>query len=136
MLGNPKISHSIFKIIQESQGFISPGILAVFVFGLLVRKAPPITGAIGLITNMVAYGALKFLAPNVQFLNRMAICFGICLLAMTAITLVKPLPQPVEFKKNTEIQLETSKGALIAGIVVVALTFLLYLIFSPLGIAR
>jgi SSS family solute:Na+ symporter len=136
MLGNPKISHSIFKIIQESQGFISPGILAVFVFGLLVRKAPPVTGAIGLITNMAAYGALKFLAPNVQFLNRMAICFGICLLAMTAITLVKPLPQPVECKKTTEIQLETSKGALIAGIVVVALTFLLYLIFSPLGIAR
>jgi SSS family solute:Na+ symporter len=85
---------------------------------------------------MVAYGSLKFLAPQVQFLNRMAICFGICLLVMAAITAVKPLPQPIEFKQNTEIALETSKGARIAGMVVIALTLLLYIIFSPLVLAR
>jgi len=135
-LGNPQISNSIFTIIQESQGFISPGILAVFVFGLLVRRGPAICGIVGLMTNVVAYGALKFLAPNIQFLNRMAICFALCLIVMGLITAVKPLEKPIEFKANTTIALEQSKVAKLAGIAVVVLTLILYLIFSPLGFAR
>ncbi len=39
LLDNPAFG-GIFKYIQEFQGFISPGILAVFVFGLLVHRAP------------------------------------------------------------------------------------------------
>ena len=135
-LGNPQISHSIFTIIQEGQGFISPGILAVFVFGLLIRKAPPVSGVLGLLTNIVAYGTLKYVAPEIQFLNRMAICFGLCLAVMGVITAIKPLAQPVEFKANTTIQLETSKGAMWAGIAVVIATLILYFLFSPLGLAK
>ena len=135
-LGNPKISNSIFTVIQEGQGFISPGILAVFAFGLLIRKAPPVSGVLGLLTNIVAYGALKILAPNIQFLNRMAICFALCLGVMVLITLIKPLPKPVEFKSESKLNLESSKNAKIVGFVVVGLTLVLYFIFSPWGLAR
>lgn len=136
LLGNPKISNSIFTVIQEGQGFISPGILAVFVFGLLVRKAPPMAGVIGLLTNIVAYGALKVAVPQIQFLNRMAICFGLCMVVMEVITLIKPLAKPVEFNQNTTIELHTSKGAKMAGIAVVAATLVLYFLFSPWGLIK
>ena len=126
LLGNPKISNSIFTVIQEGQGFISPGILAVFVFGMLVRKAPPMAGVIGLLTNIVAYGMLKVVAPQIQFLNRMAICFGLCIVVMEILTLIKPLAKPVEFKQNTTIELHTSNGAKVAGIFVVIATLVLY----------
>lgn len=135
-LGNPKISNSIFTIIQEGQGFISPGILAVFIFGLLVRKAPPVCGIVGLLTNVVAYGALKFAAPGIQFLNRMALCFALCLIVMTVLRLVKPLPQPFEFRHNTTVSIESSKGAKLAGYAVVAITLLFYVVFSPWGVAK
>jgi SSS family solute:Na+ symporter len=136
LLGDPKISNSIFTIIQEGQGFISPGILAVFVFGLLVRKAPPMAGVIGLLTNIIAYGALKVAVPQIQFLNRMAICFGLCLLVMEIITLIKPLAKPIEFKHNTTIELHTSNGAKAAGIFVVIATLVLYFLFSPWGLIK
>jgi SSS family solute:Na+ symporter len=148
-LGNPKISHSIFMIIQESQGFLSPGILAVFVFGLVIHKAPRCAGVWGLLTGIAVYGGLKYLSmmhklmeiPTMSlvignFLNRMAVTFFVCLVVMTLVTLVKPLAQPVEFKINTKIELHTSQGAKIAGVVVVILTLILYIIFSPLGVAR
>ena len=135
-LGNPKISNSIFTIIQEGQGFISPGILAVFVFGLLIRRAPAICGVIGLLTNIVAYGVLKFAATGVQFLNRMAICFALCLVVMTVITIAKPLAQPIEFKHNVTIDLKSSKGAMIAGLVVIIVTLALYVLFSPIGLLK
>ena len=135
MLGNPKISNSIFTIIQEGQGLISPGILAVFAFGLLIHKGPRICGVAGLLTNIIAYPALKFAVPDVNFLNRMAICFFLCLLVMTVITVAKPLAKPVEFEAKNVVELHASKGARTAGIGVVVLTLLLYLIFSPIGIA-
>lgn len=135
-LGNPQISNSIFTIIQEGQGFISPGILAVFVFGLAVRTAPPVCGVAGLLTNIVAYGTLKLVAPQIQFLNRMAICFALCFVVMGLITAVRPLAQPIEFRMNTSMDLRASASARLLGIAVVVLTVLLYIVFSPLVLAR
>ncbi|MDD5327846.1 MAG: sodium/solute symporter [Phycisphaerae bacterium] len=140
-LGNPKISNSIFTIIQESQGLISPGILGVFVFGLIVRKAPPVAGVIGLLTNIVSYGGMYMLGrykigPEIQFLNRMAICFALVLIVMSLITLIKPLAQPIVFERKTNIELVTSRGAKIAGIFVVIITLALYILFSPIGLAK
>ncbi|MBN2137776.1 MAG: sodium/solute symporter [Sedimentisphaerales bacterium] len=135
-LGNPKISNSIFTIIQESQGFISPGILAVFAFGLVVRRAPAVAGVLGLVTNIVSYGLLKVAVPQIQFLNRMAICFGLCLGVMALIRFLMPLAEPVRFEQKTNLNLEASNGAKIAGIVVIVITVILYFIFSPWGLAK
>jgi SSS family solute:Na+ symporter len=135
-LGNPAISNSIFTIIQEGQGFISPGILAVFTFGLVIRRAPAVCGTVGLVTNMIAYGLLKLFVPELQFLNRMAVCFALCLAIMTVITLARPLPQPVVFRHNTTIALESSRAAKIGAVAVVVVTVLLYVLFSPAGLSR
>lgn len=135
-LGDPNISNSIFTIIQESQGLISPGILAVFVFGLLARRCPRWAGTIGLVTSIVCYAGLKFAAPGVQFLNRMAIVFGICLAVMAAATALFPLKEPIEFEAKTDLDLTGSKGAKVAGMIGIVLTLILYAIFSPLGVAK
>jgi SSS family solute:Na+ symporter len=134
-LGNPNISNSIFTIIQESQGFISPGILAVFVVGLVIRRAPRSAGIVGLLTSVVCYGGLKLLVPSIQFLNRMAICFALCVVVMLIMTAARPLAQAVTFEAKTTLQLETSQGAKTAGIICILLTLALYVIFSPLVIA-
>lgn len=128
LLDNPKFG-GIFKYIQEFQGYVTPGILAVFVFGLLNRRAPGVTGVVGLLLNPVLYAIMAFGFPNIAFLDRMAICFGIVLAVMTLIGLAKPLAQPVEFKTNTRLDLSTSKGTLMAGVGVVIATLCLYAFF-------
>ncbi len=70
-LGDPRFG-GIFKYMQEFQGYISPGILAAFVFGLLVRRAPPAAGIAALLGNPVLYGLLSWAAPSIPFLDRMA----------------------------------------------------------------
>jgi len=135
-LGNPHLRNSIFQIIQESQGFISPGILAVFVFGLIMRRAPAASGVAALLLNIAVYGVLMQWFPGIQFLNRMALCFALCLALMLAITLRWPLAQPVTFPRKTDIDLESSRGAKVAGVLVVILTLVLYVVFSPLVLAR
>lgn len=128
LLDNPKFG-GIFKYIQEFQGYISPGILAVFVFGFIVKKAPPITGVVGLILNPIIYFILAQVFPKLAFLDRMAISFFSVLAVMTIITLIKPLKEPVRFDVKTDINLESSGIAKVFGLLVVAATIGLYVIF-------
>jgi len=126
-LGAPEFG-GIFTFIQEFQGFISPGILAVCLFGLLVRKAPRFLGWLGIVLNAVLYGVFKQ-TLDVAFLDRMAICFGIVLAVLTVATLVKPLAQPVTLPTNANFDMTPSKGAKTAGIAVCVATVLLYVVF-------
>ena len=123
-LGRPEFG-GIFTFIQEFQGFISPGILAIFVFGLLVHRAPRVCGTVGLLLNPVLYGTLKVIAPQIAFLNRMAICFAVVLAVLGVITLLKPMARPVELPVNASMDMRVDRSTKLFGGVVVALTLLL-----------
>ena len=128
-LGDPKFG-GIFTFIQEFQGFISAGILSVYLFGFLVPRTPRYMGWVGIMINVVLYGALKwFIAPDMPFLNRMAICFGAVVLTLAVVTLVKPLKTPVVMPTTDLIALESSKIAKIWGAIVVIATLVLYVVF-------
>jgi SSS family solute:Na+ symporter len=76
------------------------------------------------------------IGPEIQFLNRMAICFALCLAVMAIITLVKPLAVPIEFRQQSKLDLSSSRGAKVAGAVVIVITLILYVLFSPIGLAK
>jgi SSS family solute:Na+ symporter len=132
---------SIFAYIQEFQGFISPGILAVFIFGFFSPRTPRYFGAVGIGLNVVSYAAFKWIigpwmvangwwySESIAFLDRMAICFLLVLIAGALLTLLRPMPTPVTMPENKEISLESSKGAKLVGIGVVVATIALYAIF-------
>ncbi len=143
----PHLDHpmfgGIFSFIQEFQGFISPGILAVFLFGLFVRKASTMAGIVGLVANPIIYGGLKWLdwipglgsmewakqLSNFAFLDRMAVTFFAILAIMSITTLVAPRKELYEFKSNTDMNLDSSRGAKIFGTLIVLATIGLYWIF-------
>ncbi|MEJ2627971.1 MAG: solute:sodium symporter family transporter, partial [bacterium] len=112
----------IFTYIQEFQGFISPGILAAFAFGLIVKRAPKQAGVVALVLNPIIYGLLLIFCGTlpyfeeigltlvkIAFLNRMAITFIIIILVMVIITLIKPLEKPVVMPERKDFDMKTSK---------------------------
>lgn len=127
-LGNPGFG-GIFTFIQEFQGFISPGVLMVFLFGFLVPRAPRFLGWLGILVNVFLYGYLYLFQSGIPFLNRMAICFGVVFAVMMAITLIKPMAKPIVMPVTDLIALESSKTAKWGGIAVVIATLVLYAIF-------
>ncbi len=128
LLNDPRFG-GIFTYIQEFQGFISPGILAVFVFGFVARRAPAVCGVVGLWSAPAIYLALKLLLPNLAFLDRMAVAFFCVIVIMTVITILRPLSKPIEMPVKTKIDLEPSRTALGFGIAVVVMTLVLYAYF-------
>lgn len=141
-LGHPAFG-GIFTFIQEFQGFISPGILAIFIFGVLVHRAPRFIGTVGLLLNPALYGLFKFsprllgdanpgflnTIANWSFLDRMGLCFGIVIATLTVLTIARPLKKPVELPVNPQMDVTPSKGAMAGGGVVIVLTLILYAIF-------
>ncbi|MBR5243454.1 MAG: sodium/solute symporter [Thermoguttaceae bacterium] len=130
MWANPKFG-GVFKAIQEFQGYISPGIFAAFVVGFWMKKAPNSYGAIALVACPILYGALATFVPSLDFLNRMAVTFGVLIALAVVMTIVRPRKEAFvqETDESKAEFLKESKGAKIGGLVVVALTVILYLIY-------
>ncbi|HZW38084.1 MAG TPA: solute:sodium symporter family transporter [Ignavibacteriaceae bacterium] len=127
-LGNPKFM-GIFTYIQEFQGYISPGILAAFVFGILFKKAPASAGVAALLVCVPVYGFLQLFFGEIAFLNRMAITFVIILLIMTLITLFNPLREPKVLPVRKDFDMTPQPKVLWLGISIVVVTLILYGIF-------
>jgi SSS family solute:Na+ symporter len=118
-----------FHFIQEFQGYISPGVLTVFLFGLFVPRTPRLCGSLGLVLCPVIYGALHWFWSDLAFLNRMAITVGSLSAILAILTLVNPLSEPVTLPTQSKIAMESSRGAKVAGVLVILATVALYIVF-------
>jgi SSS family solute:Na+ symporter len=128
MLASPSF-HGIFNYIQEFQGYISPGILAAFVFGLVFKRAPASAGVAALALTAPIYGFLQWQFGTIAFLNRMAITFAVILAVMAVITALKPLPEPRTMPVREGFDMKRSKTVVWIGALVIAATVALYIIF-------
>ena len=139
-LGSPAFS-GIFTFIQEFQGFISAGILAAFLFGFLVPKAPRYFGWVAILANILLYGFFKWiggpllvshglwLSSEMAFLDRMGLCFLLIIGVGVAATIIHPLKEPVKMPEIANFDSTPSKTAYFGGIGVVIGTLALYAIF-------
>lgn len=129
---------SVFAFIQKFQGFVSTGILAVFIYGLLNRTSGKWAGVIGLAANPIFYGYLtsKSFTEGVwpeawgscHYLYSMSISLILVLIVLTIYGLITKR-EKVEFAHNTTMDLTSSKPALMWGLGVCAATVALYVIF-------
>ncbi|MCQ2364368.1 MAG: sodium/solute symporter [Akkermansia sp.] len=130
-LDNPAFG-GIFTFIQEFQGFLSPGVLAVFLFGFFVPKCPRVFGWLGIVLGAVAYASCKWvILPDWAFLDRMAVSFlavCVCGLILTLVNIAKGGEAVVLTDKGI-IEIKPSARAKVFGIIVVILTIALYAIF-------
>ncbi len=128
----PHLEMGVFHFIQEFQGYISPGILAAFVFGFVIKRAPPAAGVTALILNPVIYGFLHWQhggEEGIAFLNRMAITFGTLILAMTIVTLIKPLAEPKVMPVRSDFDMRPSPLVVWLGGAVIAAVAAFFVVF-------
>jgi len=128
VLASPKF-RGAFAFIQEFQGFVSPGVLTIFLFGMFVKWTPRYCGVLGLVLSPVIYGILFFGFSDIAFLNRMAITVGAISAILLLLTLINPMKEQIVLPEQTKIELSWSKGSVYFGIFVVLMTIALYIIF-------
>ncbi len=86
-----------YQFIQEYVGFISPGVLAIFLLGFYWKRTTAAAAMVGALITIPLSTVLKFLPvwtngafPDLPFFNRMEIDFVVIVLLMVGISLMKP----------------------------------------------
>jgi solute:Na+ symporter, SSS family len=86
-----------YQFIQEYVGFISPGVLAIFLLGFFWKRTTAAAALAGSLLTIPVSTVLKFLPvwtkgafPDYPFLDRMTIDFVIIVLIMVVMSLSKP----------------------------------------------
>jgi SSS family solute:Na+ symporter len=78
-----------FQYIQEYTGFISPGVVAVFILGLFWKRTSTDAALAAVILAVPLSAFFKFVTPGLPFLDRMGLCFLILMALMVTISLLQ-----------------------------------------------
>jgi solute:Na+ symporter, SSS family len=127
-LDDPRFG-GVFQFIQQFQGYIWPGVVAVFLFGILVETAPGSAGVAGLIGGPVIYHLFQTFAGELHFLVQAALAFTLLLAVLGLITLVWPLKEQRRLPDRPEMALETEPMVKWAGAAVIAGVALFFVMF-------
>lgn len=78
-----------FEYIQVYTGYISPGILSIFLLGFFWKKATANGALTAAILSVALSAFIEYQFPDFPFLNRMGVVFWICSLVHIAISLAQ-----------------------------------------------
>jgi SSS family solute:Na+ symporter len=126
-----------YQFIQEYVGFLSPGVLAIFLLGLFWKKTTSGAALFGTILTIPLSATLKFLPdwtggifPVYPFLDRMFITFWIVLFLMIIISLMTPASvhrkEILPFEKS---MLEVKPAFIIGSILILGILAALYTVY-------
>ena len=120
----------VFQYIQEYTGFVSPGVLAIFMLGLFWGKATPNAALASAVLSIPLSAAFKAWTPGIAFLNRMLIVFLVSVALIVVISLYEGSgedhPKAVNFG---EIEQETDPVYNVAAFGILGITAALYAFF-------
>jgi len=119
-----------FQFIQEYTGFVSPGVFAIFFFGVFWKKTTSNAALTAAVLTIPLSTVLKFGMPNLPFIDRMGVVFLVIAALIVAISLYegKGKDHPNSIEVNKEL-FKTSMTFKIGAIVIAAIIAVLYIIF-------
>ena len=104
-------------------------ILAAFLFGFAVRRAPPAAGLAALLVSAPLYGLLQWQFNDIHFLIRMALTFAVVTVLMIGITLARPLAEPRSMPVKRDFDMTSSPLVMWCGGAVIAAVIAFFVIF-------
>lgn len=125
----------LWQVVRVFTGFYNIPIISIVLVGLFTKRVPGFAAKVAIIFHVVVYGLYRFVFKwDIHFIHMYAILFACNVAIMLILGKIKPLPEPVVFKKASSIvDMTPWKHAVPVSILLVYSIVLLYVVFSPLG---
>lgn len=148
-----KAPSGLFNYLQMVNGFYNVPIFTLMIFGMLNKRAPAWAAKVTLVFFIIAYGItqlpakLSFMAwkehiswlsafCSLHFLHIMAILFVISIVFMYVTGIFWPSSNKYDDSKDLQVvDMTPWKHGVVMSVAIVVCVFLLYVLFSSLGIA-
>jgi SSS family solute:Na+ symporter len=126
-----------YQFIQEYVGFISPGVLSIFLLGFFWKRTTSAAALTGALLTIPLSTALKFLPswtngafPDYAFMDRMTITFVMIIVIMVVISVVKPVKHSGDRLAKIEPSMfRVSNGFIVGSVLIVGTLTALYTVF-------
>lgn len=118
----------LFAFIQEYTGFVSPGVLCIFLLGFFWKRMTSKAALWAVLLTIPISALLKVLFPDIAFLDRMMITFLNLLLVSVVISLSDNRVKEVTYKNQNAGQ-RTTIVFNIGAIILVSLISIFYIVF-------
>ena len=125
-----------YQFIQEYVGFISPGVLAIFLMGLFWKRTTTAAALTGTLLTIPVSAILKFLPgwtnhtfPDYPFLDRMGITFVVIILTMIAVSLLKPNTNDTHTIEVDKSMFRVAPPFVIGSLIIIGILTALYTVF-------
>jgi len=126
-----------YQFIQEYVGFVSPGVLAIFLLGFFWKKTTANAAIAGALLTIPVSTVLKFLPvwtsgffPDYPFLDRMTITFFVVVIVMILISLLKPRPATDHHAIVVDTSLfRVTTGFVVGSVIICGILAALYTVF-------
>jgi len=118
-----------FQFIQEFTGFVSPGILSIFLLGLFWKKTSANAALWGAILSIPLSATFKYIFPFMPFIDRMGIVFLILSAVVIIISVLEAKgdnPKAIKYEKSI---FKTDNVFNITAIVLSAIIGAIYILF-------
>lgn len=125
-----------YQFIQEYVGFISPGVLAIFLLGFFWKRTTAGAALTGALLTIPISTVLKFLPawthgafPDYPFLDRMSITFVLIVLIMMVISIIRPADAGAQTIEIDKSMFRTKPGFVVGSVIIVGILTALYTVF-------
>ena len=140
MIGAPFIMYApkgLFDYLQTINGFFNVPIFTIIFMGYLTKRVPPIAAKIGITFFVTAYAVTQLLwDTGIHYLHISAILFVITCIGMFIIGKIKPMDEPFLLEEKELVDVRPWNNIYRGGGVVIFVMLSMYVVFSPLGIAK
>lgn len=126
-----------YNYLQKVSSFFSVPVFTVMIVGFLTKKVPAIGAKVGLIFFVTSYVLTQFVFDTgLHYLHVLGILFVVTTIIMLVVGKAKPLAKPFTLIDSAVVDIQPWKGRFwFFGFLIIAMV-LMFLMFSPLGIAK
>ncbi len=125
-----------YQFIQEYVGFISPGVLAIFLMGFFWKRTTAAAAMAGALLTIPVSSILKFLPawtngwfPDYPFLDRMSITFVLIIIIMVIMSILKPEVNPKRIIEVDAKLFRVNPGFMFGSLIIIGILIALYTVF-------
>ncbi|MBT2685249.1 solute:sodium symporter family transporter [Bacillus sp. ISL-37] len=132
----------LWDLIRRFTGFFNIPIIVILLVGIFTKRVPSLAAKVVIIFHVITYYMLvwgtqhlfDFVVP-IHFIHIYAILFVVEVIIMLAIGFWKPRVTPYTFRSEAAVDMVPWKYSLPVSVVLLALVAILYVVFSPIGLA-